>query len=350
MTDAQIEIPGYDVPAVEAWMAENVAGRRGPFTWVRCEGGHSNLTYELIDADGLRAVIRRPPQGTLLPKAHDMAREFRIIDALWPTPVPVAEPLGFCDDHDVIGADFFVMGFVEGRALFTRTHAEEWLPEENRHRAGIELAEAMAALHAVDVDEVGLGDLSRRDGYVARQIRSWYGSWTASIEAAQVDDPRLHELHDRLVERIPEQGPPCLVHGDLGPHNAMFTADGELTAIVDWEISTLGDPLADLAYLLNAWAAPDDVPPPTSTATSLAPGFPRREVLADRYAELTGRDLSGLGFYTAYNHFKTACIIHGVYARYMLGQKAIGEQELADLRHRLGECIERAVAAGDLLT
>ena len=175
---------------------------------------------------GRELVIRRPPQGQLLPKAHDMWREYRIIDGLWPTAVPVAEPIAYCDDRAVAETHFYVMGKVEGEALYTAAAVTAWLDEPARRRAGESFVDVLAALHALDPADVGLAELGRHDGYIARQLRTWYGSWTASIDAAGLDDPRVHELHELLSARIPEQGPARVVHGDYGPHNCLFGRDG----------------------------------------------------------------------------------------------------------------------------
>ena len=336
------EIRGFDVPAAEAWIAANVPTLVGPFEWQRLEGGHSNLTYALTSVDGRKAVIRRPPEGPLLPKAHDMEREWRVLKALWPTSVPVAEPLGLCTDTDIIGARFYVMGFAEGRPFYSADEVREWVPEAKRVSLAENLVKALASLHSIEPESVGLGQHGRHDGYISRQLRSWYGSWNASIEAADIDDPVIHELHDRLVADIPDQGPPCIVHGDYMVHNVMFNQQGEVTAIVDWEISTLGDPLADLAYLLNGWVSADDVPAPPESSATLAEGFPPRAELAEQYGALTRRDLGRLDYYVAFNYFKTACILHGVYARYRNGQKEIGAEDFEALRIRTLATIEHA--------
>ena len=173
------EVTGFDVPVVEGWMGEHTRVVP-PCTWRRLEGGHSNLTYELTDASGAQYVIRRPPQGDLLPKAHDMQREFRIIDALHPVGVPVAEPIGFCDDRAVCERHFYVMGKVGGDALYTAEQTAPRLDEAARGRVGESFMAVLAHLHSIDPVDVGLGELGRHDGYVARQLRTWYGSWTAS--------------------------------------------------------------------------------------------------------------------------------------------------------------------------
>ena len=337
------EIIGYDVAAVERWIADNVGALKPPFTWTRLEGGHSNLTYRLDSAGGARsAVIRRPPMGTLLPKAHDMGREWSCISALWPTPVPVAEPLGFCESPDVTGAHFYVMGLIDGKAMYNRDDVESWLPEAHRMNMADSWIDTLAELHLLEPDEIGLSGLGKREDYVVRQTNTWYKSWNASIAAAEIDEPMIHELHDLLVATVPAQGRATVVHGDYGTHNVMFRRDGAVAAVVDWEIATLGDPLADLGYSLNAWVQPGDALLDSDDATTLAPGFPDRDYLIARYAAKTGADLTHLPFYLAYNRFKTACILHGVYARYRNGQKAIEADELELLEGRVRLAISRA--------
>ncbi|MEM8923341.1 MAG: phosphotransferase family protein [Actinomycetota bacterium] len=343
IANGSADLPGYDRSAVEAWIAANVEGLHPPCDWEQLEGGHSNLTYVLTDGDGRRAVVRRPPLGELLPKAHDMRREFTIISGLGPTAVPVPVAHGLCEDTDVTGAVFYVMSEVDGKAMYTAELVEEWLSMEARQRVGYAFMETLAALHAVDPDEVGLGELGRRDGYVARQIRTWYGSWEASKEAARYDDARIHELHRELTAAMPEQGPGRVVHGDYGLHNCMLGQDGEVRAVLDWEIATLGDPLADFAYALNGWGDPDDEIRMSHESATTAPGFARRDDLACHYAEITGADLSQLDYYRAYNYFKTACILHGVYSRYLEGKKSAEGIDLPELKERMLAAIELAV-------
>jgi aminoglycoside phosphotransferase (APT) family kinase protein len=341
-------VVGFDVPTIERWLP-TVTDVTGPFRWERLPGGHSNLTYVVADASGRELVIRRPPQGQLLPKAHDMWREYRIIDGLWRTPVPVAEPIAYCDDRDVAETHFYVMGRVDGAALYNGESVREWLAVPARRRAGESFVDVLAALHSIDPDDVGLGDLGRREGYVTRQLTTWYGSWNASIAAAAHDDPRVHELHALFVDRVPEQGPARVVHGDYGPHNCLFARTGDLTAVLDWEIATLGDPLADFAYSLNAWVEPGDVGVYGADPPTALPGFPSRAELIDRYGTTTGADLSQLAYYRAYNYFKTACIIHGVYARYRAGQKSTEGVDVDMLFARIGHSIDAAEAmAGEL--
>lgn len=338
------ETPGYDRVAVERWLAENIDALAGPFGWERLEGGHSNLTFRLTGSDGGRGVIRRPPLGELLPKAHDMKREFTVISGLGGTEVPVATALGICEDTSVTGAIFYVMSEVSGRAMYTAEDVDEWLDMKARKNVGTALIETLAALHQLEPDEVGLDQLARHDGYVARQLRTWYGSWRVSSEAAEYDDPRIHSLHDQLLERIPDQGPARLVHGDYGLHNCMVNSDGTMAAVLDWEIATLGDPMADFAYALNGWSDPDDTIRVSHEAATTAPGFQRRNELAELYASITGRSLAELDYYRAFNYFKTACILHGVYARYKLGKKSSDGIDLEAMKERMIGSIELAEA------
>lgn len=335
------DFPGYDVEAVEAWIRANIPALSPPFAWSKLEGGHSNLTYQLTDATGRKTVIRRPPLGELLPKAHDMAREWAVISALSKTRVPVPAAYGFCDDISITGARFYVMGHIDGRPLYNAADTLRLVPEDKRVRLAYSFIDVLADLHAVDPDEAGLSDLGKKDDYIGRQLKTWYRSWQASVEPAKLDDPRAHTLQKYFLENTPDQGPARLVHGDYGFHNCLVGHDCTIEAVVDWEISTLGDPLADLAYALNPWPDPSDPTPPLPDAALAPPGFPPRKELARRYAERTGRDLSKLDFYVGFNRWKTAAIIHGVYARYMEGKKSTEGVDLEGLR----QMIDRSLTA-----
>lgn len=336
---------GYDVQAVESWIRDHVDSLEPPFKWIRLEGGHSNLTFKLIDSQGREAVIRRPPQGQLLPKAHDMSREWALISALGTTPVPVPAALGFCESPDVTGAWFYVMGCINGRPLYTNEDTESWVPEDKRLTMANSFVDVLADLHDVDPMAVGLGDLGKHDSYVARQLRTWYRSWNASIEGAEYDDPRAHELQQFFLDNLPDQGPIRVVHGDYGPHNCLIGPDSTVAAVVDWEISTLGDPLADLAYALNFFPDPTDAIPIAPEAATAVPGFPTRMQMAERYAERTGRDLSKIDYYFGFNRWKSACIVHGVYARYMQGQKSSEGVDLPHMKTRIEGALTMAEQA-----
>ncbi len=336
-------IPGYDTRAVEAWISRHVSAVKPPLVWTKLEGGHSNLTYLIEDGQHRQAVIRRPPMGELLPKAHDMGREWAIISALGKTRVPVPAAYGYCEDPSVTGAHFYVMGLINGHPLYLAEDTERWLPMPLRVRAAHSFIDVLAELHSVDPDAVGLGDLGKKDDYIGRQLKTWYRSWNSSIAGAEFDDPRAHALQKYFLENVPDQGPARVVHGDYGTHNCLFGPDGAIAAVVDWEISTLGDPLADLAYALNQWAEPGDPPSPRGVRPTALPGFPSRAELTARYAERTGRDLSLLDYYIGFNHWKSAAIVHGVYARYREGKKSTAGVDMPGLR----SSIERSLVAAD---
>jgi aminoglycoside phosphotransferase (APT) family kinase protein len=318
--------PGIDVEPVTAWLEANVPGARGPLTFAVIAGGHSNLTFKVTDADDHAYVLRRPPLSHGLPSAHDMGREHRIIAALADTLVPVPPALGFCDDEAVNGAPFYVMGFVDGLVIRRPEDADEHLTLEARTTASDSLVDTLASLHAVDFDAVGLGDLGRRDGYIERQLKRWHGQWNAQKTR---DLPAIDAVHARLRQRIPPQTATAIVHGDYRLDNCMVRPDGTVAAVLDWEICTLGDPLADVGLLQVYWTGPGDEPSAWGGGATAAPGFrDRAEVLA-RYAEVSGRDVAGIDFYIAFAYWKLACIIEGVYARYLGG--ALGDVDEATL-------------------
>jgi aminoglycoside phosphotransferase (APT) family kinase protein len=271
-----------------------------------------------------------------------MWREYRIIEALSTTDVPVPRPIAYCDDREVAEVHFYVMEKCEGRALFDQTSAASWLDTPARRQAGMAMAEALAALHAVDPHGVGLADLSRPDGYLARQLNTWHSSWNAQSANAEIDNPRVHDVHDLLSSRIPADPKPRVVHGDCGPHNALFLRSGEISALLDWEIATLGDPLADLAYTINAWVGPGDEPVDLLDPATAISGFPRGAEVLQRYVDITGADVSNLAYYRAFNYWKRACIVQGVYARYRIGQKSNEGVDMEYLASRIERSLEAA--------
>ena len=320
------ELPGIAVGPVTAWLERNVPGAVGPFTFALIAGGHSNLTYRVTGADGAAFVLRRPPLGQLLASAHDMGREHRIIAALSPTDVPVAPALGLCTDASVNGVPFYVMTFVDGVVVRDRATADSALTALDRAVAGRSLADTLAKIHAVEPAAVGLDDLGRHDGYIARQLKRWYGQWNAqkTRDLALVD-----RVHDALAAHTPPQAETAIVHGDYRLDNCILASDATVAAVLDWEISTLGDPMADVGLLMVYWTGPDDVASAWEGQASTAAGFPNRAELLERYARTSGRDVAGVGFYVAFAYWKLACILEGVYARYLGG--ALGEHSADDL-------------------
>lgn len=305
----------------------NIAGATAPFHYTQIAGGHSNLTFRVDDSAGHSYVLRRPPLGHRLASAHDMGREHRIIDALASTPVPVAPALGLCTDAEVNELPFYVMSFVDGHVIRDKSSAESILGTQGCRRASESLVDTMAAIHSVDIDAVGLTDLGRHEGYIARQLKRWHGN---IVEQRTRELPLVDQVFAELSGRIPEQGPATLVHGDYRLDNCMVDANGEVIAVLDWEICTLGDPMADLGLLMVYWTGPNDVASAWSNPVNTAEGFMDRADLAARYARISGRDISTLDFYVAFAYWKLACILEGVYARYLggaLGQKSPEELE-----------------------
>lgn len=308
---------GIDRAGVEAWFAEHVPTARPPLSFERISGGHSNLTYCVADAAARRWALRRPPLGKRLGSAHDMGREFRVVSALAGTPVPVAPVVGLCEDESVNEAPFYVMEFVEGPILRGLAEADAFPDEGVRRAIGERVVDTLVEIHAVDPDAVGLGELGRKQDYVARQLHRWQGQWEKSKTR---ELPAIDAVHERLAARIPEQGPATIVHGDYRLDNMILTASGAVAAVVDWELCTLGDPLADVGLLMVYWPEEGDESLALGQPATLAPGFPKRDELRARYTERSGRDLSQLDFFVALGYWKLAIILEGVYARYAAGQ------------------------------
>jgi aminoglycoside phosphotransferase (APT) family kinase protein len=336
-------VKGIEQGRVDPWLAEHVADASPPFAYALIAGGRSNLTYEVTDGAGTRFVLRRPPLGNVLESAHDMGREHRLISALAPTRVPVPTPLAFCADADVNGAPFYVMSFVDGVVLETEEDAERHLDPATRAQAGASLVDVLADLHAVDPDDVGLGDLGRKDGYVERQMRRWHAQFE---KARSREIPAMDEAHRALSARVPAQQRVGIVHGDYRLGNCLVGPDGAVRAVLDWELCTLGEPLADLGWLLAWWTEPGESADGLGREVpSSAPGFATRAALAERYAERTGADISDLDFYVALAFWKLACIAEGVYARYRAGVMGDApDEEVQAMADRVESLADRAVA------
>jgi aminoglycoside phosphotransferase (APT) family kinase protein len=251
-----------------------------------------------------------------------MGREHRIISALHDSQVPVAPALGLCVDVEVNEAPFYVMSFVDGLIIRDNETARRDLTDATRLHASNSLIDTMVKIHQVVPGDVGLGELGRHEGYIERQLKRWYGQWNASKTR---ELPAIDRVHDELLKRIPVQGPATIVHGDYRLDNCMIDAQGNIAAVLDWELCTLGDPMADLGLLMVYWTGPDDDAGANNFATTTAPGFLNRQQLAQRYAQVSGRDISHLDFYVSFAYWKLACIIEGVYARYISG--AMGEHD-----------------------
>lgn len=343
---ASIEnIPGLKISNVTAWLESNVSGARGPFLFEVIAGGHSNLTFKVTGSNGQRFVLRRPPLGHVLASAHDMGREHRLISALSTTNVPVAPAVGFCEDLEVNGAPFYVMAFVDGLVIRDRETSERLLLPDARRRASESIVDTMAAIHAVNPISVGLDDLGRHEGYIARQLKRWYGQWN---QQKTRDLPSVDRVHDELMLRIPEQGPATLVHGDYRLDNCMIDSSGQVIAVLDWEICTLGDSMADLGLLMVYWSGPGDLDAVLTGMSSTAPGFLDRNDMAQRYEEVSGRDISQLDFYVAFAYWKLVCILEGVYSRYLGG--ALGQRDPAELEPFNQQVLSSAKKAEEMLS
>jgi aminoglycoside phosphotransferase (APT) family kinase protein len=312
---------GVDVGGVTRWFATAVERATPPFTFSRVAGGHSCVTLVVTDAEGERFVLRRPPIGKALATAHDVVREHTIISALAPTAVPVPEALGVCTDGDVSGAPFYVMAFTPGVVLHGWHEATTLLAtDDDRRRAAESLVDALVALHGVDVEDVGLGSLARPKGYLERQLSRWSRQWEASRTR---ELPGMERLHGWLVAQQPAESGKGIVHGDFRLGNLIHRPDGTVAAVLDWELCSLGPPLADVSYLLASWAEASDDPSTTPTAASAAPGFPSRAELRDRYAAATGTDVGELAYWSAFNAWRSAAICEGVYRRYLDGDMGV---------------------------
>jgi aminoglycoside phosphotransferase (APT) family kinase protein len=327
------DVTGFDEASVSGWLESHVVGAVAPFWFEPITGGHSNITVAVTAADAQRYVLRRPPLGNVLASAHDMNREHRVISGLEHSAVPVPPVLGFCDDRAVSDAPFYVMRFVDGAVIRDREHAESALDEAGRANTSRSIVDTMAAIHAVDIEAAGLSELGRHEGYIARQLKRWYGQWN---QAKTRELPAIDRVHNGLLEQIPEQGQATIVHGDYRLDNCMVDHEGNVIAVLDWEICTLGDPLADLGLLQVYWTGPGDNASAWAGTATTAPGFWDRTRLADRYEEISGRSVDQLDFYVAFAYWKLACILEGVYSRYLVG--ALGARdadEFEPFRHQV---------------
>jgi aminoglycoside phosphotransferase (APT) family kinase protein len=316
---------GLDLTALGAFLTARGVALEGALRGAVIQGGRSNLTYTVSD-DVHRWVVRRPPLAHVLPTAHDMTREWRVISALQSTGIPVPRAVELCEDPTVIGAPFYVMDFVDGHVV--RDHLpEEWpATEATREAMSDALIDTLLELHAVDPAAVGLAEFGRPQGFLERQVRRWWQQWEASKTR---ELPAIEELHRRLLDGLPVQSAPGIVHGDYRFDNVIYAPRDphRIAAVVDWEMSTVGDPLCDLGLLVVYWV--DDPSDPAASAlpggqADLGAGFPPREQMLAAYAARSDRDLSNLEWYIALGSYKLAIIAEGINARFLLGM-TVGE-------------------------
>lgn len=337
MTDARAD-EGIDAQAVTAWLSAR-AQVQPPLEFSLITGGRSNLTYRVTDAAARRWVLRRPPLGHVLATAHDMSREHRIISSFATTDVPVPTVVGLCEDVDVNGAPFFMMDFVDGVVLRDRAAAEA-IPVAARATLTDNLVDVLAAIHRIDPASIGLDTLARTDGYVARQLKRWHGQWEKS---AYTHVTGIDTVYRQLAANIPEQRGFTIVHGDYRLDNCIVDHNGQIAAVLDWELCTLGDPLADVGLLLVYWAQQGDAFSALPDTATLAEGFPDKAHLVARYAESSGRDVTDVDYYVALGYWKLACILAGVATRY--GSGAMGSSDAEGLAEFFGHQLELLVGA-----
>jgi len=332
--------PGLDLGRLLPWFREHVAPVAS-LTGQVVGHGRSNLTYR-IEGDGRSWVLRRPPLSHVQATAHDMSREFRVISALWPTGFPVPKTYALCEDPAVNDAPFYIMEYVDGFIAVDPREVERRFTEEERRRIGEELVDVLVRLHSLAPAEIGLADFGKPQGYLERQVRRF------SDQLEQIryrETPELDELARRLQRALPPQRTAGIVHGDYRLDNAILNDEGHIIAVLDWEMCTLGDSLADLGLLRMYWGDRDagSVPMAVGSASVMTlPGFPTWEEAAALYEKKSGHDLSGLDFYTVLAHFKLGVILENMYKRYlgggtvgagfeMIGQQAVllGQRGLA---------------------
>lgn len=331
-------IDGINEDRITAWLVAQEAGIDPPVTYTRVVGGRSNLTVRVSPASGPELVLRRPPVVGVIASAHDVAREHRILTGLLSTAVPVPRPVALCEDLTVTGSPFYVMEYVPGRIVRTAAEAAALDPGERR-AVSDSLIDTLAVLHQLDATHGQLARVGRPDGYVTRQLHRLHdqvrrrGTPAAALAG---------EVHDRLASRIPPAQHLSIVHGDYRLDNVVLGPDAQISAVLDWELCTRGDPLADLGLLLVYWLDPGDAVIPTLSSPTDLPGFSRGTDIAGRYAALTGLDISDLPFYVAFGMWKLAIILEGVYARYCSGAYDDEQGGYQQLGEAVPDLLERA--------
>ncbi|MCK8642339.1 phosphotransferase family protein [Mycobacterium colombiense] len=332
-----IEPPGLDLSRLRFYLDAHYPGLvNGELTARLIVGGRSNLTYDVTDG-GAHWVVRRPPLAHVLATAHDMSREYRVMNALKPSRVPVPSTVVLCEDVQILGAPFYVMAKVRGVA-YRRADELIRLGAPDRARAISErMVDTLADLHEVDPNAVGLHDFGRPAGFLERQV----GRWRKQLDASRSRElPGIDELHARLAGGVPNQSPPAIVHGDYRLDNLLIDENDEITAVLDWEMATLGDPITDLA-LLVAYGRLSALEGAEAVADAArAPGFLTPDQTLQRYSARSGRNIGSIGFYLALAYFKLAVILEGIHFRFTQGKTVGAEFD------RIGAVVEPLVAAG----
>ena len=322
-TGAGQDPEGIHVANVTGWF-EQRAEVEPPLTFSLIAGGRSNMTFTVTDSAGRRFVLRRPPLGPLLPSAHDVAREHRLMSALRDSPVPVPDMVGLCQDPAVNDRDFYVMHFLDG-VVVRDIEIGRTIAQDARRRMSESLVDTLCELHRVDIDEVGLGDLAKRSGYIERQIKRWSGQWEQSKTR---ELPIIDRIADHLRANLPPDTTTTIAHGDYRLSNCMMDPSGPVVGVLDWELCTLGDPMADLAGLVGYWFEAGIEDPQGDIATTSLPGFLTQEEVIGRYVDRMGVSLEQVDYYRGFAAWRLACISEGVYARYRNGQQGSQDEEL----------------------
>lgn len=335
------EVPGIDLESVVPWLLDRVAGLEPPLAFSRVGDGQSNLTFRVDDAAGRALILRRPPLGEILASAHDMGREYRILGGLEHERVATPRPLAICEDVAVTGAPFYVMDHLDGHVLTTVSGARR-LSIEARHATGRALARTLVDLQSVDIDRAGLGDMRRPSSLRDRQIRRWHRQWEASRTR---DLPMVDALARRLSDGLPDECETVIVHGDYRLDNVVFSGEGEALGVLDWELCSVGDPLADLGLMVAYWdeqgaVAGTDEGLFRESVTSV-PGMIDSDRLIEEYAAASGRNVDHVGGWIAFSYWKIAIIVEGVYRRW-LNNPANGSGAGA-----LGVAVERLIRRAD---
>lgn len=340
-----MSVEGLDLDALGPWLAEAAPGLlNGPLTGRLITGGKSNLTYGVSDGT-TEVVVRRPPLGHVLATAHDMGREYSAMAALAGSAVPVPTMYAHCEDTAVLGAPFYVMELVSGTP-YSRAAELEALGAERTRAIADRLVDTLAALHAVDYQAVGLGEFGRPDGYLERQVRRWSKQLDAS-RSRDIDG--IDELAARLAKAIPASSAATIVHGDYRLDNALVDENDQISAVLDWEMSTLGDPLTDVALMLSyqqmAQAAGPGGAAAVVTDAPLAAGYPSRDEVLQRYSTVSGRDVGDIGWHLGLAFFKLSVILEGIHFRYTQGQ-TVGDG-FAGIGDSVGLLVQAGLAATD---
>ncbi len=334
MTAAAL-LPGLDLDRLSTWFVGEAGLQAAPLSARLIAGGRSNLTYEVTDGESVW-ILRRPPLGHILTGAHDMAREHRVMSALRGTAVPVPSIHAICSDASVMGAPFYLMERVEGTPYRNADELKRLGPSRTRSIA-LELVDTLATLHQVDPGAIGLTGFGRPEGFLERQLRLWKKQLDASYRR---DLPAADELYRRLVVAVPRESAARIVHGDYRLDNLLVDDNDRATALLDWEMATLGDPLTDLALMVLYQRLGDELRVAVGTDAATAPGFLTEQEVLDRYAGRVDHDLSGFGFYLGLAAFKLSAIVEGIHYRYLHGQTVGGGFD------RVGDAIHAVLDAG----